>query len=1066
MTCRQLTHQAMSAAATNTHSLIQRRPLAVNTPGDRFEQEADRVADAVVSGRGQAGQFSLSAVPITRVQREDAPKAKTDEEKYQEAAGKLGEAFLATPLGKDLLEKVKQDQLVKGATEAGKSFIGTLPGKIITGAAAAGAVATLAATHKELPAQIPEIPLDVLTPGLSVEITYKGPVDKPTEAMITFKFTEQAPKGGGEKKPGVTQSEKFQAETARIAADQARFRAGMKYPPGSPEDLQQRADEEAAKRALAKYAPGPDLDAMVKKYPWLQAPQPKSGPQLEMPKPSFGYKPPALLGDEYKLKLPGEQKKKEDEPVLQRKAAADATVDVAPPVVHDVLQSPGQPLDAGTRTFMEQRFGHDFSQVRVHLGAAAEQSARAVNALAYTVGHNIVFGADRFAPGTHKGQRLLAHELTHVVQQSGSEGGRFDPSDEGNGRSPISSGAPIRLLSQSGDHAERQADQVVERVARGLPAFVGAPVLPASRLSLAPETWYRGEAEGVPLSTSTSVGGHDLGDGMYMTDDVGVAKDYAAMRVKDNKLPGSARRIMSADIDLTKVRVLDLTKDERFDKFTRRPAFPGASMTNGDLMKTQQNYPKMFQAFCEENKIKLDDYQVIIGPEKVRGGKQMCIRDPRLITEVRSSFVAAKPPSGRGGPGSGSGGGELEGEPNAPRGRAVRPGSGTDPEPTGEPNTRSPSRPVQVPPVDEEPKAGGPTRRPSGGGLGHEPGGMGPSPRRVVGNMLLHLGSGVALGLFQAWFKGKVARDLDALPKPKIDRRGAQSFLNDPKAADGAHLLDLFNKNMKPFQQELEIDNQGVITNLNLRLMALALKQDKTRQDVEARLGELDDIDDELGEYDDALSTVADNLDAILEKEEGALEAKKAAIDLRALLTNGMVLDWLIKEGFSVEEISSMDSNLAFLSASITMLFDDTRSTQALIQRLREKANTLRRASKKIWWDEFGKQVQLTIRQQEALRAQTQADARKKADASKPQPQGQEADRPVFRNSDEMGSYYGLRTRESEILREIEQMEQQTPTNGNKGFARRDELLHELAQVRQDLKRYLPKKSGFGPNDG
>ena len=208
MTSRQLTHQAVSAAATNTHSLIQRRPLAVNTPGDRFEREADRVADAVVSGRSQA-PFTLSAVPDHAIQREDAPKEKTDEEKYQEAAGKLGEAFLETPLGKELLEKVKQDKLVKGATEAGKSFIGTLPGKIITGAAAAGAVATLAATHKELPAQIPEIPLDVLTPGLSVEITYKGPVDKPTEAMITFKFTEQAPKGSGEKKPGLTEAEKF-----------------------------------------------------------------------------------------------------------------------------------------------------------------------------------------------------------------------------------------------------------------------------------------------------------------------------------------------------------------------------------------------------------------------------------------------------------------------------------------------------------------------------------------------------------------------------------------------------------------------------------------------------------------------------------------------------------------------------------------------------------------------------------------------------------------------------------------------------------------------------------------
>ena len=92
----------------------------------------------------------------------------------------------------------------------------------------------------------------------------------------------------------------------------------------------------------------------------------------------------------------------------------------APAIVHEVLRSPGQPLDAATRTFFEPRFGRDFSQVRVHAGAAAEQSARDVNAHAYTVGHNIVFGAGRFAPGTNEGRRLIAHELTHVMQQERS----------------------------------------------------------------------------------------------------------------------------------------------------------------------------------------------------------------------------------------------------------------------------------------------------------------------------------------------------------------------------------------------------------------------------------------------------------------------------------------------------------------------------------------------------------------------------------------------------------------------------------------------------------------------
>ncbi len=75
-------------------------------------------------------------------------------------------------------------------------------------------------------------------------------------------------------------------------------------------------------------------------------------------------------------------------------------------------------MDAGARTFMESRFGHDFSRVRIHTDSSATESARAVNALAYTAGHNIVFGAGQYAPSTTTGRRLLAHELAHVAQQS------------------------------------------------------------------------------------------------------------------------------------------------------------------------------------------------------------------------------------------------------------------------------------------------------------------------------------------------------------------------------------------------------------------------------------------------------------------------------------------------------------------------------------------------------------------------------------------------------------------------------------------------------------------------
>lgn len=103
---------------------------------------------------------------------------------------------------------------------------------------------------------------------------------------------------------------------------------------------------------------------------------------------------------------------------LQRKAAGPSGQDTVPAIVREALRSSGQPLDSATRGFFEARFGHDFGQVRVHTDARTAESARAVHALAYTAGRDVVFGPGQYAPGTLEGRKLLAHELTHVIQQA------------------------------------------------------------------------------------------------------------------------------------------------------------------------------------------------------------------------------------------------------------------------------------------------------------------------------------------------------------------------------------------------------------------------------------------------------------------------------------------------------------------------------------------------------------------------------------------------------------------------------------------------------------------------
>ena len=147
---------------------------------------------------------------------------------------------------------------------------------------------------------------------------------------------------------------------------------------------------------------------------------------------------------------------------LQRSAPKDSSLEEAPnsapPIVHDVLRSPGAPLDPSTRAFMEPRFGHDFSNVSVHTDARAAESAREVNARAYTVEKHVVFGARQYEPKTIAGQRLLAHELMHVVQQ-----GSLDA-------------IPGEVkIGSSDDEFERKADKVAASILTASPTV--SPVL-------------------------------------------------------------------------------------------------------------------------------------------------------------------------------------------------------------------------------------------------------------------------------------------------------------------------------------------------------------------------------------------------------------------------------------------------------------------------------------------------------------------------------------------------------------------------------------------------------------
>jgi Domain of unknown function (DUF4157) len=134
---------------------------------------------------------------------------------------------------------------------------------------------------------------------------------------------------------------------------------------------------------------------------------------------------------------------------VQEERSAAAHSDEAasiPSIVKDVLSSGGRPLDSHVRSTMERGFGHDFRDVRVHADAEASKAARAVGAIGYTVGRHVVLDASHYEPTTGRGKRLLAHELAHVVQQSGAFGAE-----------------PVRIGAKD-DVFEREAELAAARI--------------------------------------------------------------------------------------------------------------------------------------------------------------------------------------------------------------------------------------------------------------------------------------------------------------------------------------------------------------------------------------------------------------------------------------------------------------------------------------------------------------------------------------------------------------------------------------------------------------------------
>ena len=242
----------------------------------------------------------------------------------------------------------------------------------------------------------------------------------------------------------VTEISKPHEHAARQARDTAPAGASL-----SPVlDLQQQAGNQAVQQLLRS-------SYIQAKLPISNADDPEERQadqvaQTIMRKPA-GFPAPTPCSCSHDGEMCEECQQKQSQPTIQRRASAPCAPAHVPRLVSDVLRSPGHPLDSATRAFFEPRFGRDFSHVRVHREPEADRASQHLHANAFTVGQHIYFRQSLYAPETREGCKLLAHELTHTLQQPA-----------------VPAATPDALpLTAPSDPSEREAEAMADNVISG-----------------------------------------------------------------------------------------------------------------------------------------------------------------------------------------------------------------------------------------------------------------------------------------------------------------------------------------------------------------------------------------------------------------------------------------------------------------------------------------------------------------------------------------------------------------------------------------------------------------------
>lgn len=321
------------------------------------------------------------------------------------------------------------------------------------------------------------------------------------------------------------------------------------------------------------------------------------------------------------------------------------------------------------------------------------------------------------------------------------------------------------------------------------------------------------------------------------------------------------------------------------------------------------------------------------GPARVENGRLVVVVDQEICPSCRAKLIAYA---------------ERKGittiEPHLPvRDSINRPGVSVSPKTASRSSTQGgrPSMTLRAgEPISVRKVGGAPGGVPSGG----------VRARTAVIGTLAGLAAGAIVELLQTTFREQTLKSIERMPKPTADKRSADEFFRDPNVKTALRTLDLLDRDLAPFARDLTARNDSVRGQVTAEILLLG----PSRMSLEERLAFVSGLDEQMSIYVTELGTVQDNLDAAMALEPGALAAAKSAQDLFALIDHRATEEVLFRNGFSVEDIAAMRTNLQSFQAHVRSAFAQVRKAKSAVDAIVDDARSTHHTTNRMYWQISG----------------------------------------------------------------------------------------------------------------